>query len=175
MVFTLKQKDSGKFLITDIIYFIFSKFYNFYAPSIFNPQSFVHIIDKNSEFTCFTKHVYYIFYNFIFYTSPHFQIDIYWLMLQKRATYPFINIYFDIYLLHLLIYKETTYVINHCFQIGKGVGHGCILPPCLFNLYAEYIMQNARLDEAQGGIKIARRNINNLTYADDMSLIIESE
>ena len=50
MVFILKQKDSGKFLITDIIYFIFSNFHNFYAPSIFNPQSFVHVIDKNSEF-----------------------------------------------------------------------------------------------------------------------------
>ena len=52
------------------------------------------------------------------------------------------------------------------FQIGKGVHQGCISSPCLFNLYADYIMQNARLDEAQAGIKIARRNINNLTYAD---------
>ena len=74
-----------------------------------------------------------------------------------------------------MIYKETTCVISHCFQIGKGVGQGCILPPCLFNLYAEYIIQNARLDEAQAGIKIARRNINNLTYADDTSLMTESE
>ena len=55
------------------------------------------------------------------------------------------------------------------FQMGKGVRQGCILSPCLFNLYAEYIMQNARLDEAQGGIKIAGRNINNLRYADDIS------
>ena len=53
------------------------------------------------------------------------------------------------------------------FQIGKGVCKGCILSPCLFNLYAEYIRQNARLDEAQAGIKIARKNINNLRYADD--------
>ena len=53
------------------------------------------------------------------------------------------------------------------FQIGKGVDQDCILSPCLFNLYAEYIMQNAGLDEAQTGIKIARRNINNLRYADD--------
>ena len=53
------------------------------------------------------------------------------------------------------------------FQIGKGVYQGCILSPCLFNLYAEYIMQNPRLDETQAGIKIARRNTNNLRYADD--------
>ena len=56
------------------------------------------------------------------------------------------------------------------FQIGKGVHQGCVLSPCLFNLYAEYIMQYARLDEAQAGIKIARRNINNHRYADDTTL-----
>ena len=56
------------------------------------------------------------------------------------------------------------------FQIGKEIRQGCILPPCLFNLYAEYIMRNAGLDEAQTGIKIARRNINNLRYADDTTL-----
>ena len=56
------------------------------------------------------------------------------------------------------------------FQIGKGVHQGCILSPCLFNLYAEYIMQHARLDEAQAGIKVAGRNINNLKYADDTTL-----
>ena len=61
------------------------------------------------------------------------------------------------------------------FQIGKGVCQGYILSPCLFNLYAEYIMQNARLDEAQAGIKIAGRNINNLRYADDTTLMAESE
>ena len=61
------------------------------------------------------------------------------------------------------------------FQIGKGVHQGCILSPCLFNFYAEYIMWNARLDEAQAGIKIARRNINNLRYADDITLMAESE
>ena len=60
------------------------------------------------------------------------------------------------------------------FKIGKGVCQGCILAPCLFNLYAEHIMQNARLDEAQAEIKIARRNINNLRYADDIILIAES-
>ena len=61
------------------------------------------------------------------------------------------------------------------FQIGKGVPPGCIWSPCLFNLHAEYIMRNARLDEAQAGIKIARRNINNLRYADDTTLMAESK
>ena len=60
-------------------------------------------------------------------------------------------------------------------QIGKGARQGCILTPCLFNLYAEYIMRNAVLEEAQAGIKIARRNINNLRYADDTTLMAESE
>ena len=61
------------------------------------------------------------------------------------------------------------------FQLGNGVGQGCILSPCLFNLYAEYIMRNTGLDEAQAGIQIARRNINNLRYADDTTLMAESE
>ena len=61
------------------------------------------------------------------------------------------------------------------FQIGKGVHQGCILSPCLFNFYAEYIMQNAELDVAQTGIKIAGRNINNLRYADDSTLMVEIE
>ena len=61
------------------------------------------------------------------------------------------------------------------FQIGKGVPQGCILSPCLFNLYAEYIIRNAGLDEAQAGIKIAGRNINNLRYADDTMLTAKSE
>ena len=61
------------------------------------------------------------------------------------------------------------------FQIGKGVHQGCILSPCLFNLYAEYIMWNAELDETQTGIQIARRYINNLWYADDTTLVTENE
>ena len=61
------------------------------------------------------------------------------------------------------------------FQIGKGVHQGCILLPCLFNFYAGYIMRNAGLEETQAGIKIARRNINNLSYADDSTLMAESE
>ena len=61
------------------------------------------------------------------------------------------------------------------FKIGKGVCQGCMLSPCLFNLYAEYIMRNAGLDEAQSGISIAGRNINNLRYADDTTLMVEHE
>ena len=61
-----------------------------------------------------------------------------------------------------------------CFQIGEGVRQGCVLSPCLFNLYTEYIMRNAGLEEAQAGIKIAGRNINNLRYADDTTLMAES-
>ena len=75
--------------------------------------------------------------------------------------------------------QEATVRTGHgtidWFQIGKGVQQGCILSPCLFNLYAEYIMRNAELEEAQAEIKIAGRNINNLRYADDTTLIAESE
>ena len=75
--------------------------------------------------------------------------------------------------------QEATVRTGHgttdCFQVGKGVCQCCILSPCLFNLYAEYIMRNAGLDEAQDGIKIARRNISNLRYADDTTLIAENE
>ena len=70
---------------------------------------------------------------------------------------------------------KTGHGTTNWFQIRKGVLQGCILSPCLFNLYAEYITQNARPDETQAGIKIARRNINNLRYADDTTLMAESE
>ena len=70
---------------------------------------------------------------------------------------------------------RTGHGITDWLQIGKGVHQGCIFSPCLFNFYAEYIMRNARLDEAQAGIKIAGRNINNLSYADDITLMAESE
>ena len=70
---------------------------------------------------------------------------------------------------------RTGHETTDWFQIGKGVRQGCILSPCLFNLYAEHIMQNSKLDETQAGIKIARRNINNLRYADDTTLMAESE
>ena len=70
---------------------------------------------------------------------------------------------------------RTRHGTTDWFQIRKGVRQGCILSPCLFNLYAEYLMRNAGLDEAQAGIKIARRNIDNLRYADDITLMAESE
>ena len=75
--------------------------------------------------------------------------------------------------------QEATVRTGHgtadCFQIGKGVHQGCILSPCLFNLYAAYIMGNTGLDEGRAGIKIAERNIHNLRYADDTTLMAESE
>ena len=87
--------------------------------------------------------------------------------------------YLTCLLRHLYAGQEATVRTGHgttdWFQIGKGIHQGCILSPCLFNLHAEYIMRNAGLDEAQGGIKIARRNINNLRYTDDTTLMAESE
>ena len=83
------------------------------------------------------------------------------------------------YLIYIKVGQEATVRTGHgttdWFQIGKGVHKGCVLSPCLFNLYAEYIMRNAWLDEAQAGIKIAGRNISNLRYADDTSLMAESK
>ena len=70
---------------------------------------------------------------------------------------------------------RTGHGTTDCFQIGKGAHQGCILSPCLFNLYAEYIMRNTGLGEAKAGIKIARRNINNLRYTDDSTLMAEIE
>ena len=70
---------------------------------------------------------------------------------------------------------RTGHGTTDWFQIGKGAHQGCVLSPCLFNLYADYIMRNAGLEEAQAGIKIARRNINNLRYADDTTFMAESE
>ena len=80
---------------------------------------------------------------------------------------------------NLYVGQEATVRTGHgttdWFQIGKGVCQGCILSPCLFNFYGEYIMRNAGLEEAQAGIKIAGRNINNFRYADDTTLMAESE
>ena len=85
----------------------------------------------------------------------------------------------DLPLRNLYAGQEATVRTGHgttdWFQIGKGVHQGCILSPCLFNRYAEYIMRNAGLEETQAGIKIAGRNINNLRYADDTTLMAENE
>ena len=90
--------------------------------------------------------------------------------IPNHLTFPLRNLYAG---------QEVTVRTGHgttdWFQIGKGVYQGCILSPCLFNLYAEYIMRNAGLDEAQAGIKTAGRNINNLRYADDTTLMAQSE
>ena len=86
---------------------------------------------------------------------------------------------FTYFLRNLYAGQEATVRTGHgttdWFQIGKGICQGCILSSCLFNIYAEYIMRNAGLDEEQAGIKITRRNINNLRYADDTTLMAESE
>ena len=97
-----------------------------------------------------------------------------WRLLQEMVipdhlTYPLRNLY---------AVQEATVRTQHgteWFQIGKGVRQGCILSPCLLNVYAEYIMRNARLEEAQAGVKIVGRNINNLRYTDDTSLMAEIE
>ena len=92
------------------------------------------------------------------------------MVISDHLTCLFRNLYAD---------QEATVRTGHgaidWFQVGKGVCKGCLLSPCLFNLYAEYIMRNTELEEAQAGIKIARRNINNLRYADDTTLMAESE
>ena len=102
-------------------------------------------------------------------------ITINWKILKEMA----IPDHLTCLLRNLYADQEATVRTGHgptdCFQIGKGVRQGCMLSPCLFNLYAEYIMQNAGLDEAQAAIKIAGRNINNLRYADDTTLLAESE
>ena len=90
--------------------------------------------------------------------------------IPDHLTFPLRNLYAG---------QEVTVRTGHgttdWYQIRKGVRQGCILSPCLFNLYAEYIMRNTGLNEAQAGIKIARRNINYLSYADDTTLMAESE
>ena len=90
--------------------------------------------------------------------------------IPDHLTYLLRNLYAD---------QEATVGTGHgttdWLKVGKGVNQGCILSPCLFNFYAEYIMRNAGLDEAQAGIKIARRNINNLRYTDETTLMTESE
>ena len=117
----------------------------------------------------------YIYFCFIVYTKALDYVDHkLWKILQEMGipdhlTCPLRNLYAG---------QEATVRTEHgttdWFQIGKGERQGCILSPCLFNLYAEYIMRNAGLEEAQAGIKIYGRNINNLRYADDTTLMVEN-
>ena len=124
------------------------------------------IIEKAREFQ---KNIYFCFIDYAkaFNWVDHSKL---WKILQEMG----IPDYLTCLLRNLYAGQEATVRIGHgstdWFQIGKGVHQGCILSPCLFNFYAEYIMRNARLDEAQAGIKIAGRHINNLRYADDTTL-----
>ena len=129
------------------------------------------IMEKGREFQ---KSIYFCFIDYakVFDCVDHNKL---WKILQEMGipdhlTCPLRNLY---------AHQEATVRTGHgttdWFQIGKGVRQGCILSPCLFHLCAEYIMRNAGLDEAYTGIKIARRNINNLRYADDITLMVESE
>ena len=116
-----------------------------------------------------------IYFCFIDYAKVFVWITINWKILKKMG----IPDHLTCLLRNLYAGQEATVRTERgttdWFQIGKGVHQGCILSPCLFNLYAEYIMRNAGLEKAQAGIKIARRNINNLRYADDTTLMAESE
>ena len=128
------------------------------------------IIEKEKEFQ---KYIYFCFIDYAkaFDCVGHNKL---WKILKEMG----IPDHLTCLLRNLYAGQEATIRPGHgttdWFQIGKGVCQGCILSPCLFNLYTEYIMQNARLDEAQAGIKIAGRNINNLRYADDIPLMAES-
>ena len=129
------------------------------------------IIKKAREFQ---KNIYFCFIDYAkaFDCVDHHKL---WEILKEMG----IPAHLTCFLRNLYAGQEATVRTGHgttdWFQIGKGVRQGCILSPCLFNLHAEYIMRNARLDKAQAGIKIARRNINNLRYADDTTLMAESE
>ena len=102
-----------------------------------------------------------------------------WITINCRKFFKILPDYLTCLLRNLYAGQEATVRTGHeatdWFQIGKGVCQGCMLSPCLFNLYAEYIMRNAGLEEVQAGIKIAGRNINNLRYSDDTTLMAESK
>ena len=116
-----------------------------------------------------------IYFRFIDYAKVFVWITINWKILKEMG----IPDHLICHLRNLYADQEATVRTRHgtmdWFQIGKGVWQCRILSPCLFNLYAEYIIRNARLDEAQAGIKTGRRNINNLRYIDDTTLMAESE
>ena len=129
------------------------------------------IIEKAREFQ---KSIYFCFINYAkaFDCADHNKL---WKILKEME----ISDHLTCFLRNLYAGQEATVRTEHgttdWFQIGKGVHQDCILSPCLFNLYIEYIMQNARLNESQAGIKIAGGNINNLRHADDTTLMAESE
>ena len=126
-------------------------------------------MEKSREFQ---KNIFFIDYTKAFDCVDHKKL---WKILKEMG----IPDHLTCLLRYLYADQEATVRIGHgttdWFQIGKGVRQRYILSPCLFNLYAEYIMRNAELDEAQAGIKIAGRNISNLRYADDTTLMAESE
>jgi len=127
------------------------------------------IIEKAREFQ---KNIYFCFIEYVFDCVDQNKL---WKILKERG----IPDHLTCFLRNLYAGQEATVRIGYrttdWFQIGKGVRQGYILSPCLFNLYAEYIMRNTGLGESQAGIKIAGRNINNLRYADDTMLMTESE
>ena len=129
------------------------------------------IIEKASDFQ---KNIYFCFIDYAkaFDCVDHNKL---WTILQEME----IPDHLTCFLRNLYPGQEAAFRTGHgttdCFQIRKGVHQGCILSPCLFNLYAEYIMRNAGLDEVKAGIKIPRININNLRYADDTTIIAESK
>ena len=129
------------------------------------------IIKKGREFQ---KNIYFCFIDYAkaFDCAGHNKL---WKILQEMG----LSDHLTCLLRNLYASPEATVRTRHgttdWFQIRKGVRQGCILSPCLFNFYAEYIMQNARLDEAQAGINIAGRNINNLRYTDGITFMAESE
>ena len=120
----------------------------------------------------FQKNIYFCFIDYAYDCVGHNKL---WKILQEMG----IPDHLTCLLRNLYTGKEATIRTGHgttgWFQIGKGVRQVCILSPCLFNFYAEYIMRNSGLEEAQAGIKISKRNINNLRYADDTTLMAESE
>ena len=125
------------------------------------------IMEKAREFQ---KNIYFCFIDYAkaFHCVDHKKL---WKILQEMG----IPDHLTCLLRNLYAGQEATIRTRHgttdWFPIGKGIRQGCIFSPCLFNLYAEYLMQNAGLDETQAGIKIARRNVNNLRYADDTTLM----
>jgi len=115
--------------------------------------------------------------------TREFQKNIYFCFTEYTEAFDYVDHSHLTYLTYLLrnlyVGQEATVRTGHgttnWFQIGKGVCQGCVLSPCLFNLHTEYIMRNTGLDEAQAGVNITRKNINNLKYADDTTLMAESE